>query len=110
MLDCFTTYKLLFYALDSIWEKDKDEMLGQYLSEMNPFLFNEEGSADPSIYNSFKKTFNSKYNTTCTIKEGYILSIEFLSTEENIYAKKACVYLKLISLKEWEDAATKILK
>jgi len=46
---------MLYYALDNVWEKNKDDNLGEFCSNMNPFLFKGEGSADPTIYSHFKK-------------------------------------------------------
>ena len=36
--------------LDSCWEENKNETLGQFLSEMNPYMWATETSADPAWY------------------------------------------------------------
>lgn len=110
MIDCYTTYKLLFYGLDSLWEENNNSDLGQFLSEMNPLLFEEEGSADPAIYNSFKEKFNVTFPLkTCEIEQGYYFSIEFLKVNSNMYAKIAATYFSSISLEDWNNAASNLL-
>ncbi|MBR4830367.1 MAG: hypothetical protein IKZ96_01190 [Bacilli bacterium] len=70
-MNSWDIFKILYYALDSEWEKSKNVVLGDFLSEMNPFIFEGEGSADPVIYNEFKSKFNEEFNATCKIDEGY---------------------------------------
>ena len=50
-------FKLMYLALTKEWEKDKDEKLGLYLSEADPFVTGED-SADPVIFEDFLKAFN----------------------------------------------------
>ena len=57
MLNTYTSFKLLDYALDSVFDETKEEGLGEFCSNMTPFLFSEEGSADPAIYSNYKKHF-----------------------------------------------------
>ena len=40
----------IFDFLDGLWEENHDEALGAYLSDANPNLFLDEGSADPGYF------------------------------------------------------------
>ena len=51
----FELFCLIFFYLDTQWEETKDEGLGDYLGDMNPFLFKDIGSADPAVYSDFCK-------------------------------------------------------
>lgn len=49
----FELYCMIFYALDAQWEESENQELGEFLSRANPFLFADEGSADPAVYADF---------------------------------------------------------
>jgi len=63
----------MFYALDAIYDENPNDELGNYLSGLNPFLFDDEGSADPAEYEEFKEAyaeqFGDKEPTTSEIYE-----------------------------------------
>lgn len=108
-MNVYTIFKLMYFALDSKWEKDKDGDLGQYLSEMNPFLWNDEGSADPEMYSKFKSKFQEKFNSNeCSVEESYNFTKNFLEADDNINAKKALSVFSNISLDEWIEASKNI--
>lgn len=56
-MTCFEVFTLMFFALDDQYDRTPSEELGDYLSGANPFLFKDIGSADPDVYESFKKKF-----------------------------------------------------
>ena len=108
-MDVYTIFKLMYFALDSKWEKNKDDDLGQYLSEMNPFLWNDEGSADPAMYSKFKAKFQENFNSNeCSVEDSYNYTKSFLKADDNINAKKALGVFSNISLEEWIEASKKI--
>lgn len=49
-------FKLMYIALTKEWEKEKDEKLGLYLSESDPFVTGDD-SVDPVVFEDFKKKF-----------------------------------------------------
>ena len=59
MISRIDLFKMMFYTLDDVYDETKNEELGKFLSSANPFLFEGEGSADPSIYNEFCKNIIS---------------------------------------------------
>ena len=49
----FELFCLLFLFLDEEWDETHNEELGDFLSGMNPFLFDDIGSADTATYDEF---------------------------------------------------------
>lgn len=108
MLDTYTSFKLLYYALDSVFDETKNEGLGEFCSNMNPFIFADEGSADPAIYSNYKKQFEEKFNKECSIIDAYNFAKQYLNKETDIYAKYAIEAFNNISLEDWTNAANNI--
>ena len=50
IINKFELYCMVFYVLDTEWDENKNPQLGEFLSGANPFLFDDIGSADPTIY------------------------------------------------------------
>lgn len=103
-MECIDVFKLLYYALDSTWNKTKNEDLGEYCSEMNPFLWKDEGSADLAVYSNFKEKFNKQFDNKCSVENGFIFSKQFLDNDDSLYAKSARKAFKTITLNDWKLA------
>lgn len=56
-MSVYDVYVLMFDALDTIYDEAPNMELGNYLSGLNPFLFEGEGSADPAEYDEFKDAY-----------------------------------------------------
>ncbi|MBE6913035.1 MAG: hypothetical protein E7473_10975 [Ruminococcaceae bacterium] len=54
-MNIYRSFVYMFYALDAIYDECPDEELGNYLSGLNPFLFDDESSANPAEYEEFEK-------------------------------------------------------
>jgi hypothetical protein len=109
MLDTYTSFKLLYYALDAIYDETKNKGLGEFCSNMNPFIFTDEGSADPAIYSDYKIKFEEKFNKECSIIDAYNFSKDFLNKETDIYAKYAADAFNEISFDDWSNAANNLI-
>ncbi len=46
-------FVMIYYALDAYYEENISEEINNFLSDMCPFTFADEGSADPAIYAEF---------------------------------------------------------
>ena len=57
----FDLFCLIFLSLDAQWDKNQDEILGDYLSSANPFLFEGIGSADPDCFDTFCKIIKENH-------------------------------------------------
>lgn len=51
----FELYCMVFFVLDAEWDETHSAELGEFLSNANPFLFDDIGSAVPEIYQDFCK-------------------------------------------------------
>ena len=49
----FELFCMIFYVLDAAYDQEENEDLRKYLSNANPFLFEDIGSADPATYADF---------------------------------------------------------
>ena len=56
-MDAWETFVHLFDALDAQYDEAPNAVLGDYLSNMNPFLFAGQGSADPAEFAEFEHDF-----------------------------------------------------
>lgn len=54
----YNTFKAMFYALDAVYDENKNPVLRSYLTKANPFLFADEGSADPAVYEAFMREYD----------------------------------------------------
>lgn len=61
--DAYSTFVNMFMALDAYWDESGDETLGGYLSEANPYLFKDRGSADPAVWTEFEAAFLKRFPT-----------------------------------------------
>ena len=52
----FELYCMVFFVLDAEWDETHSPELGEFLSNANPFLFDDIGSAIPEVYDDFCKT------------------------------------------------------
>ena len=50
MLTKKQAYLATFHYLDKLYDEKPDETLGDLLSSMNPYLFNDSNSADPATW------------------------------------------------------------
>lgn len=49
----YELFVMIYYALDAYYEENISEEINNFLSDMCPFTFADEGSADPAIYAEF---------------------------------------------------------
>ena len=102
----FELFSLIYFVLDAEYDSsDKsDEQLMHFVSELNPFLWAEESSADPAYYEEFKSFMKDK---TIGSDMGYSLALEFLSND--IYYSKIPEYFQKTTIEEWISAAKEYL-
>ena len=70
----FELFCMIFCALDASWENSRSEAVGSYLSDANPFLFADNGSAVPEIYNRFCDVIQGNI----TIENSYDLAVKYI--------------------------------
>ncbi len=100
----FELFTLIFLALNQEWEECKDESLGDFLSDINPYRWNAEMSADPAYYEEFKNFMKDKVIGS---DYGFGYAKEYLKTIS--YYPNLCQYLDSYSEESWVDGALQLL-
>ena len=100
----FEFFSLIFFMLNACWEENKDENLGYFLSEMNPYLWVDIGSADPAVYEEFKEFMKDKSLGT---DNGFSLAKEYLRTA--VFYKGLEKYLDEYDQEGWNDAMQQLM-
>ena len=98
----FELFCLIFYALDALWDKSKSDELGNYLSNANPFLFKDIGSANPEIYESFCKNMPDYI----PVEGSYTLAIHYIDTLHSSFIANE---FQKIGNRKWEQCAREFL-
>ena len=75
----FELFCMIFFALDADWDETKDTIIGDYLSSATPFLFEDIGSADSSIYSDFCNCVSEPIS----IESSYSEAIKYIETLGN---------------------------
>ncbi len=94
----FELFCLIFYCLDAAWEARRDPRLAEYLSEANPFLFTDVGSADPGVYEDFCRKIAGRV----PLEESYAAAAAYLDGIGNDAVKEA---FAAVGEDEWLDGA-----
>ena len=90
--------------MDHYWDEHKGEQLGQFLSSMNPFLFEGEGSAVPDVYTEFCGFIG---NREITVDNSYQIAVEYVDSLGEPYVKDAFIW---IDEDKWKKKCTKYLE
>ncbi len=107
-MNSFEFFCLIYFMLDHCWEETKDEKLTCSLSDMNPYLWMTEDSADPAVYANFQDFMQGK---TLGDDNGFQLAKDFLKSlkdSSELYAGLDA-YLDEYSQEEWDDAMRQLL-
>ncbi len=94
----YDLYCMIFLALDADWEETKDEELGKYLSDANPFLFAGEGSAIEDVYKQFCKYIPDE---AITSEGSFVLAKKYV---EHLNNKAVAESFNLLEEEQWKDA------
>ena len=99
----FELFSMIFIALDADWDDTHNEELGQFLSNINPFLFKENTSAVPSYYIEFEEIIGNKkisLDNSFDLAKKYIDSVNVSSAVESFNA---------LTKEQWVDACEEYL-
>ena len=99
----FELFSLIFFYLDTQWEENKDEVLGEYLGDMNPFLFKDIGSADPAVYSDFCKVITEPI----TVENSLELAKKYIASLNNETVTTA---FRTIDPQEWFECTEEYLQ
>lgn len=69
---------MVFYVLDAECNENKNPQLGEFLSGANPFLFDDIGSADPTIYEKIYEIVDD----IITVENSYSIASKYIQSLE----------------------------
>ena len=97
MMNRWDIFVITFYCLDDYWDDHQTDELGNICSSMNPFLFEDKGSADPAVWEVFCEYYEEK---EYKVEEGFEKTKKYVATLDSQEATKA---MENVSLEEWKD-------
>lgn len=87
-IDAYSVFVNMFQALNALWDECRDETLAGFLSEANPFLFKDKGSADPAIWSEFRTAFEERFPDGCqNLDDAYSFVQSYLHGISDEYSK-----------------------
>lgn len=93
----FELFCMIYYVLDADWDDSKNKELGEFLSSANPFLFDDVGSADSSVYTHFCDVITD----VITIENSYALAKLYIDSLDNDVISAA---FTTINEEEWIES------
>lgn len=113
-------YENMFLALDAAWDEGRSEELGRYLSDANPFLWEDGRSADPAVWDDFEKRFIGAFPQGCSdaraswiFVNAYLLEIS-MEYRAMVQADASCseenlseVFSRVVPVDVWEATLRK---
>ena len=77
----FELFTMIYFVLDAYYENDiEDPFINTVLSDMNPFVWADIGSADPAMYSEYLDFLNGRVITlenSLDIAKDYVKTIDF---------------------------------
>lgn len=101
----FQLFCLMYKAFDTV-ENHADFSFEDFLSDMDPYIWNDEGSADPAEYEEFFAFMKDK---TIGDDFGYSLVTAYISCIERCYVDRPLTDYFAVSKQKWIDMAKEYL-
>jgi len=110
--DAYSTFVNMFLALDALWDDCRDETLGGFLSEANPYLWADKGSADPAIWSEFSAAYEKRFpSDDATLEQAHSFVHSYLEGISDEYSKVypghrhlSDAFLEIAPLDKWLSA------
>lgn len=99
----FELFCMIFYVLDAEWDDTKDGVIGDYLSAANPFLFEDIGSAEPSVYLDFCRQVGNEF---IPVEHSFDIAWEYIQKLNESNIEHA---FRNISKEEWNESVREYL-
>ncbi len=82
----FELYTMMFFWIDNYYADSTDDRINNLIGEMNPFLWQDIGSADPAYYDEFCRYMKGK---TITLDNSFELAKNFAKTIDYVDVTEA---------------------
>ena len=100
----FGFFSLIYLLLNHCREENQNEDLDCFLSKMDPYIWADEGSGDPAVYDEFKQFMKGK---TLGEDNGFQLAKDYLKTITFYPGLEK--YLEEYDQEGWDDAMRQFL-
>lgn len=98
----FELFTMIFYAIDLYYDNNPSDLLGRFLSGMNPFLFEDIGSADPAVYSEFCNIVQEEI----TVENSYNIAIKYIQSI-NYFDLDLVSAFQSITEEKWKEGCIK---
>ena len=81
----FELFTMIYFWLDKYYENETDDRITNQLSEMNPFLWTDIGSADPAVYDEYSTFLGERdisLENSLSIAKEYVKTIDYVDVTE----------------------------
>lgn len=110
--DAYNTFINMFLSLDAYWDEHRDETIAGFLSEANPYLFKDKGSADPAVWLDFSSLFAKQFlSGRASLRDAHTFVQKYLVDMSEEYSKAYPggkrldeAFAEIASLNRWEEA------
>lgn len=100
----FELFTMIYFVLDAYYENDiEDPFINTVLSDMNPFLWADIGSADPAMYSEYLDFLQGR---TISLDNSFSIAKEYVKTIE--YADVTAAFDEMTE-ERWIDYCEKYL-
>ena len=115
MRDAYHTFIALYFELEFVYQSQmvKGEGLAEYISEANPFLWDDVGSADPAIWIEFQRGFIERFGDAEPDDVESLAFVRDYLEEQSVYYIRVFpggdetpfpeLFDRAVSLAEWTD-------
>ena len=80
-----TVFISMYYALDAASDSFLDKGLATFVEDANPFVWKDRSSADPAVFEEFKRSFDSHFrNSLDDTEQIRLFCREWLSKERKL--------------------------
>ena len=100
----FELFTMIFYAIDLYYDDNPSDLLGQFLSSMSPFTFDDIGSAAPYVYKEFCDFVQEKI----TIENSYDIALEYVNSIKFFDLDLVSIF-KTVDTEKWKEGCKNYL-
>ncbi len=98
----FSLFVTIYNVVKYIYKNKKITGLEKFLSDADPFFWDDEGSFDPALYNDFANEMHLNFDYS---DEGYETMIEYFNKLDNYYIETKRV-MQNLSEAEYNEIIT----
>lgn len=99
----FELFTMIYFWLDNYYYDETNSSISNQISEMNPFLWDDIGSADPAVYHDFCTFIAGR---EITIGNSLDIAREYIKTIDHVDMSEA---FDIIDNEKWMNACEEYL-